>query len=75
MVSLFISYPYCGYCPPDGVVTMHYADIGYWGGSPRLGRTDDLAVIKGQKGSFTVTIERAGTEIQSNPHASGVQHE
>lgn len=50
-----------GYYIPDGVVTMHYADIGYWNGSARLGRIEgDLSIIKGRKGPFTVTIEQAG---------------
>jgi hypothetical protein len=49
-----------GYYAPDGVITMHYADIGYWNGSARLGRIDgDLSVIKGREGPFTVTIEQA----------------
>jgi hypothetical protein len=41
-----------GYYAPDGVITMHYADIGYWNGSARLGRIDgDLSVIKGPGGT------------------------
>lgn len=50
-----------GYYAPDGVLTLHYADIGYWQGSARLGRIDgDLSAIKGRQGPFTVTIQRAG---------------
>jgi hypothetical protein len=50
-----------GYYAPDGVITVHYADIGYWNGSARLGRIDgDLSVFKGREGPFTVMIGQAG---------------
>ena len=49
-----------GYSAPNGVVSLHYSDIGYWNGSARLGRIDgDLSVLTGRSVSFPVTMERA----------------
>ena len=50
-----------GYYAPDGVLTFHFSDIGYWTGSARLGSiTGDFSVLQEQSGPFSVAIERAG---------------
>lgn len=47
------------YYAPDGVVVLHYSDIGHWNGITKLGRIDgDLSVLRGRSGRFPVTIER-----------------
>lgn len=49
-----------GFYGPGGVIVLHYADIGYWNGSARLGRIEgDLSPIIGRTGTFSVTIEAA----------------
>lgn len=49
-----------GYYAPDGVLTLHYTDIGYWEGSSRLGEIDgDLSVIRGWTEPRSVTLELA----------------
>lgn len=48
------------YYAPDGVVVLHYSDIGRWNGIAKLGRIDeDISILKGRNAPFPVTIERA----------------
>lgn len=50
-----------GYYAPDGVVTFHFTDIGYFTGSARLGQVHgSTEILQGRSGPFPVTIERAG---------------
>ena len=50
-----------GYYAPDGVLTFHFTDIGYWTGSARLGEIHgDFSVLQNRSGPFSVTIEHAG---------------
>ncbi|WP_077684784.1 cyclophilin-like fold protein [Tessaracoccus aquimaris] len=49
-----------GYYAPDGVVTFHFTDIGYWTGSARLGQIHgDFSILQNRSGPFSVTIELA----------------
>lgn len=47
-----------GFYAPSGVVSLHYAGLGYRGGSYRLGCIDgDLSSVQDQAESFTVDLE------------------
>ena len=49
-----------GYYAPTGVLALHFADIGYFTGSARLGRIDgDLSALRGLSGTVPVTIRAA----------------